>query len=61
MKEIPSEDNLRKWKAEECRITRIAKNIKNILGYSMYKPNNDLIIIVFEGGPAMSRRPAHAV
>ena len=36
----------KKWKADECRIVRIAKNIKNIYGYSMYKPNNDLILIV---------------
>ena len=45
-KENSLEENSKKWKAEDCRITRIAKNIKNILGYSMYKPNNDLILIV---------------
>ena len=40
-----SETGDKRWKADECRIVRIAKNIKNILGYSMYKPNNDLILI----------------
>ena len=41
-----NESDLKKWKADECRIIRIAKNIKNILGYSMYKPTNDIILIV---------------
>ena len=44
--EEESEADLKKWKADECRIIRIAKNIKNILGYSMYKPTNDIILIV---------------
>ena len=41
-----SEEDFRKWKASECRIIRIAKNIKSIYGYSMYKPGNDIILIV---------------
>ena len=45
MKENISEISHKKWKADECRIIRIAKNIKNIIGYSMYKPNNDIILI----------------
>ena len=34
-----------KWKADESRIIRIAKNIKTVHGFSMYKPTNDIIII----------------
>ena len=45
MKENISEISHKKWKADECRIIRIAKNIENIIGYSMYKPNNDIILI----------------
>ena len=48
-KKIGEEENeidLKKWKAEDCRIIRIAKNIKNVYGYSIYKPGNDIILIV---------------
>ena len=45
-KENFTESIEKKWKADECRIIRVAKNIKNIFGYSMYKPGNDLILIV---------------
>ena len=44
-KDTEGEINSKKWKADECRIIRIAKNIKGILGYSMYKPENDIILI----------------
>ena len=44
-KENLSEASSKKWKADECRIIRIAKNIKSIIGYSMFKPSNDLILI----------------
>ena len=44
-KEEITDSSQKKWKAEECRIVRIAKNIKNIYCYSMFKPNNDLILI----------------
>ena len=40
------ETDLKKWKADECRIIRIAKNIKNVYGYSIYKPGNDIIMII---------------
>ena len=40
------ESDLKKWKADECRIIRIAKNIKHVYGYSLYKPSNDIIMIV---------------
>ena len=41
-----SEDENKKWKISDSRIIRIAKNVKQILGFSMYKPKNDLILIV---------------
>ena len=41
-----TDSSQKKWKVDECRIIRLAKNIKNIYGYSMYKPSNDLILIV---------------
>ena len=41
-----SEEEFKKWKITDTRIIRIAKNVKEILGYSMYKPKNDLILIV---------------
>ena len=44
-KENSTEISTKKWKADECRIIRIAKNIKGILGYSIYKPGNDIILI----------------
>ena len=46
IQESASEADFRKWKASECRIIRIAKNIKSIYGYSIYKPGNDIILIV---------------
>ena len=41
-----SEDEFKKWKVSDSRIIRIAKNIKNIIGFTMYKPKNDIILIV---------------
>ena len=41
-----TEDDFKKWKVSDCRIIRMAKNIKAVLGFSMYKPKNDIIIIV---------------
>ena len=41
-----SEEDFKKWKVSDCRIIRLAKNIKTILGFSMYKPKNDIILIV---------------
>ena len=36
----------RKWNITECRIIRVAKNIKTISNFSMYKPKNDIILLV---------------
>ena len=44
--DIKSEEEFKKWKISDTRIFRLAKNIKAILGFSMYKPKNDLILIV---------------
>ena len=44
--DIESEEEFKKWKISDSRIFRIAKNVKAILGFSMYKPKNDLILIV---------------
>ena len=41
-----SEEEFKKWKVSDSRIIRIAKNIKSIIGFSMYKPKNDIILIV---------------
>ena len=41
-----TEEDFKKWKVSENRIIRLAKNIKTVLGFSMYKPNNDIILIV---------------
>ena len=46
IQEGESEGDLKKWKADESRIIRIAKNIKSIYGYSLYKPGNDILLIV---------------
>ena len=41
-----TEEDFRKWKVADCRIIRLAKNIKSVLGFSMFKPKNDIILIV---------------
>ena len=46
LQEGESDNDCKRWKADECRIIRIAKNIKSIFGYSLYKPGNDIILIV---------------
>ena len=46
MNDDETENEFRKWKVADCRVIRFAKNIKSILGFSMYKATNDLILIV---------------
>ena len=41
-----TEEEFRKWKVSDCRIIRVAKNVKSVLDFSMYKPKNDIILIV---------------
>ena len=40
-----TEAEFRKWKADENRIIRVAKNIKTFLGFSMNKATNDVLLI----------------
>ena len=44
--ENETEGEFKKWNVSECRVIRFAKNIKNILGFSMNKSTNDLVLIV---------------
>ena len=46
MNDDETENEFRKWKVADCRVIRFAKNIKTILGFSMYKSTNDIILIV---------------
>ena len=46
MLEGEAEEDFKKWKVSDCRIIRLAKNVKSVLGFSMYKPKNDIILIV---------------
>ena len=41
-----TEEEFKKWKVSDCRIIRVAKNVKSVLDFSMYKPKNDIIIVV---------------
>ena len=41
-----SKEDYYKRKRKESHITHIAKNIKSILGYPMYKSKNDIVLIV---------------
>ena len=41
-----TEEDFKKWKVSDCRIIRLAKNVKSVLGFSMFKPKNDIILIV---------------
>ena len=41
-----TEEEFRKWKVSDCRIIRVAKNVKSVLDFSMYKPKNDIILVV---------------
>ena len=41
-----NEEDFKKWKVSDCRIIRLAKNVKSVLGFSMFKPKNDIIMIV---------------
>ncbi|MCQ2816216.1 MAG: hypothetical protein MJ252_03010 [archaeon] len=36
----------KKWNAAESRVVRVARNCKNILNYSFYKPKSELILLV---------------
>ena len=44
--ENETEAEFKRWDVSECRVIRFAKNIKNILGFSMNKSTNDLVLIV---------------
>ena len=46
MNDDETENEFKKWKVADCRVIRFAKNIKSILGISMHKATNDLILIV---------------
>ena len=46
MNDDETEMEFRKWKVADCRVIRFAKNIKQILCFSMHKPTNDIILIV---------------
>ena len=41
-----NDSSIKKWKAVDCKIIRIAKNIKSVFTYSLYKKTNDIIMIV---------------
>ena len=44
--ENETEAEFKMWNVADCRVIRFAKNIKNILGFSMYKSTNDIVLIV---------------
>ena len=46
MSDDETEMEFRKWKVADSRVIRFAKNIKTILGFSMYKQTSDIILIV---------------
>lgn len=46
LSEGESELDNKKWNISENRIIRVAKNIKTVSNYSMYKPKNDIILLV---------------
>ena len=46
MNDDETELEFRKWKVADSRVIRFAKNIKTILCFSMYKPTNDIILVV---------------
>ena len=45
IKDDETEAEFRKWKAEENRIIRIAKNIKTFHGFSINKNTNEILLI----------------
>ena len=45
IKDDETEAEFRKWKADENRIIRVAKNIKTFHGFSMNKETNDVLLI----------------
>ena len=46
MNDDETEMEFKKWKVADCRVIRFAKNIKTIIGFSIHKPTNDIILIV---------------
>ena len=44
--ENETEAEFKRWNVSECRVIRFAKNIKNILGFSMNKTTNDIVLII---------------
>ena len=46
MNDNENEMEFRKWKVADSRVIRFSKNIKTILCFSMYKPTNDIILVV---------------
>ena len=45
LSENETESEFKKWSVADCRVIRFARNIKNILGFCIYKNTNDIIII----------------
>ena len=45
IKDDETEAEFRKWKANENRIIRVARNIKTFHGFSIYKETNDFLLI----------------
>ena len=45
IKDDETEADFRKWKSDENRIIRVAKNIKTFHGFSIYKSTNDVLLI----------------
>ena len=41
-----TEAEFKRWNVSECRVIRLAKNIKNILCFTMHKETNDIVLIV---------------
>ena len=41
-----TEAEFKLWSVADCRVIRFARNIKNILGFSMNKSTNDIVLIV---------------
>ena len=45
IKDDETEADFRKWKSDENRIIRVAKNIKTFHGFSIYKSTNDVLLV----------------
>ena len=46
IKNDESEEDFKNWNAYDCRVIRIAKNVKTIINYSINNPTNDIILMV---------------